>query len=159
MKRAATARRRGFAIGPWVQRALALGLLLVAGPASASTPLGLWINQKQTAVVRVAPCETGLCARIVWLAKPYRKDGTLKRDAGQPWCGLTVVRDWRPGADAAAWAAGTVHDPASGATYRGRLRLSGDSLEVRGFVLVPLLGRTLVWRRVASVPGACPRSP
>ncbi len=141
-----------------MRRAVILGLVLAAAPASAGTPLGLWINQQQTVVVRVAPCETGLCARIVWLAKPYRKDGTLKRDAGQPRCGLTVVRDWQPG-DGATWGPGTIYDPASGTTYRGRLRLvDADILAVRGYVLLPALGRTLLWRRVASVPGPCPRA-
>lgn len=156
---AATAWRGEFAIRSRVQRALALGLLLAAGPASAGTPLGLWINAKQTVAVRVAPCDSGLCARIVWLAKPYRKDGALKRDGGRPWCGLTVVHDWQP-AVGAAWAAGSVYAPASGTSYRGRIRLTAaDTLAVRGYKLHPLIGRTLVWRRLAAAPGGCPHAP
>lgn len=138
------------------RRATVAGLMLAVWPAHAGTPLGLWINEKQTVAVRVAPCETRLCGRIVWLAKPFRKDGTLKRDEGRPLCGLDVMRDFAP-AEGGTWLEGSIYDPASSSTYSGRMRLTdADTLEVRGYALVSVLGRTVIWHRVADVPGACP---
>ncbi len=140
-------------------RSLPLLLLFAAWPSLATTPVGVWINEKQTVAVRVAPCDTALCGRIVWLAKPFRKDGTLKRDEGRPLCGLTVMQGFRPGEDGSAWLEGSVYDPASSTNYRGRMQLTdADTLEVRGYALVSLFGRTVVWRRRAEPPGACPVS-
>lgn len=138
------------------RRATVAGLMFAVWPALAGTPLGLWINEKQTVAVRVAPCETRLCGRIVWLAKPFRKDGTLKRDEGRPLCGLAVMQDFAPVEDG-AWLEGSIYDPASSTTYSGRMRLTdADTLEVRGYALVSLLGRTVIWHRMAEVPGTCP---
>jgi len=48
------------------------------------------------------------------------------------------------------WQGGTVLDPANGKTYRCKLKLSGggDTLSVRGYLGVALLGRTQTWVRV-----------
>ena len=138
------------------RRAIAAGLVFAVWPAHAVTPLGLWINEKQTVAVHLAPCEARLCGRIVWLAKPFRKDGTLKRDEGRPLCGLAVMHGFTP-VEGSAWLEGSIYDPASSSTYSGRMRLTDpDTLEVRGYALVSVLGRTVIWHRVAEVPGACP---
>lgn len=140
----------------FARRAVMSGLMFALCSAHASTPLGLWINEKQTVAVRVAPCETRLCGRIVWLAKPFRKDGTLKRDEGRPLCGLVVMQDFAS-VQGGAWLEGTIYDPASRSTYSGRMRLTdADTLEVRGYALVSVLGRTVLWRRVTDVPDTCP---
>ena len=47
------------------------------------------------------------------------------------------------------WGGGTVYDPESGKTYKGKMRLAASNrLEMRGFVGISLLGRTTVWTRV-----------
>ncbi|HVS03051.1 MAG TPA: DUF2147 domain-containing protein [Thermoanaerobaculia bacterium] len=47
------------------------------------------------------------------------------------------------------WTGGTVYDPANGKTYRGQMTLKGpDTLELRGYVGIPLFGRTSTWKRV-----------
>ena len=43
---------------------------------------------------------------------------------------------------------GRVYDPGSGNTYKCRIKLEGDKAEVRGYILVPLLGRTEIAYRV-----------
>ena len=53
-------------ITPW-----ALGCLgPIAAAAVAATPAatleGEWINQAGSVIVRIAPCETGLCAIVSW---------------------------------------------------------------------------------------------
>jgi uncharacterized protein (DUF2147 family) len=46
------------------------------------------------------------------------------------------------------WAGGTVYDPDSGHTYRCHLELTGpDTLRLRGFIGISLLGRSQVWTR------------
>ena len=52
--------------------------------------------------------------------------------------------------DAALWDGGDILDPGNGKVYRVRLRPvdGGKKLEVRGFVGMPMLGRTQTWIRV-----------
>ena len=68
----------------------------------------------------------------------------------QPLQGLTLIRGLKAHAEeAGVWEGGTILDPESGTEYRLKVRLTaqGQQLEVRGYVGVPLLGRTQVWLR------------
>ncbi|MBN1327649.1 MAG: DUF2147 domain-containing protein, partial [Candidatus Cloacimonetes bacterium] len=47
------------------------------------------------------------------------------------------------------WKGGTIYDPESGKTYSCTMKLSGDQLEIRGFIGISLLGRTEVWSRIS----------
>jgi uncharacterized protein (DUF2147 family) len=47
------------------------------------------------------------------------------------------------------WSGGTIYDPNSGKTYRCIVTwVDGDELKVRGYIGVPMLGRTETWTRV-----------
>ena len=51
------------------------------------------------------------------------------------------------------WTGGTIYDPNSGKTYRCIITwVDANSLKVRGYVGVPMLGRTETWTRVQD-PG------
>ncbi len=50
---------------------------------------------------------------------------------------------------------GTIYDPGSGTTYWCRLTLDGDRLLLRGYVGVPLFGRTTAWIRVGAEERVC----
>jgi uncharacterized protein (DUF2147 family) len=46
------------------------------------------------------------------------------------------------------WGGGRIYDPETGKTYRCKLTLDSDhKLEVRGYIGISLLGRTMVWTR------------
>lgn len=47
------------------------------------------------------------------------------------------------------WAGGEILDPKNGKIYRAKMSLSedGNSLNVRGFIGVSLIGRTQTWHR------------
>jgi len=47
------------------------------------------------------------------------------------------------------WTGGTIYDPNSGKTYRCIITwVDGNTLKVRGYIGVPMLGRTETWTRV-----------
>ena len=49
------------------------------------------------------------------------------------------------------WEDGTIYDPKTGNTYSGSMELEGpETIKVRGFVGISLMGRTDVWIRVRS---------
>lgn len=122
------------------------------------SPAGVWINDKKTVAVRVYSCDHSedLCGKIVWLKKPYRRSGELKQVDGQPFCGLQVLIDFRPSGPA-RWSEGVIFDAAKDTYYKGIVEMAGpDTLKVRGYLLLPLLGKTLNWRRIDGPPGLCP---
>ena len=51
--------------------------------------------------------------------------------------------------DGNVWQGGTLYDPASGRTYKGRIRrLNAFEIELRGYVGVPAFGRGETWTRL-----------
>jgi uncharacterized protein (DUF2147 family) len=64
----------------------------------------------------------------------------------KPILGMIIL--WGLEKDGDSWDGGTILDPQSGSTYRCHVKLaSRDALEVRGYVGIPLLGRTQTWKR------------
>jgi uncharacterized protein (DUF2147 family) len=65
----------------------------------------------------------------------------------KPVVGMVIIRDFQPHGD--FWSGGTVLDPKTGKIYRGKIWAVGtDTLRMRGFVGISLLGRTETWRRI-----------
>jgi len=65
----------------------------------------------------------------------------------RPIVGLQIMGDF-VAARANRWESGRIYDPESGKTYKCKLSLvSTNRLEVRGYVGVSLLGRTVSWTR------------
>ena len=133
---------RGFLRG-----AAALALALAASPAStalAASPVGAWSTENGHGVIAIEPCGDALCGRIVGIdRKPSEPMPFDSR--GRPQCGLTIIANQRPKGDG-TWR-GEITDPRNGATYQVNLWLDeSGNLRLRGFLGVPLLGATQVWR-------------
>ena len=56
---------------------------------------------------------------------------------------------WGVKQDGSRWSGGQILDPHNGKTYKVRLSLedNGQKLDVRGYVGMPMLGRTQTWIR------------
>ena len=116
-------------------------LLLADG--TTAPELGTWLTQNGKAVVAITPCGQGLCGRLVGLT--LAKPGAVVRDVwGRSECNETIVRMRRLGANG-HWH-GTVTDPRNGASYAAELWRTGNTLHLRGFVLLPALGSTQDWQ-------------
>ena len=65
----------------------------------------------------------------------------------QPVLGMTILWNFHRHGD--TWRDGEVLDPEEGRIYRATLRVldDGKRLELRGYIGVPLLGRSQVWER------------
>jgi uncharacterized protein (DUF2147 family) len=57
--------------------------------------------------------------------------------------GKVIVKDMKK--DGKEWSGGTVYDPKSGKTYEGKMWRDGDNLKLRGFVGMPVFGRSSTW--------------
>jgi uncharacterized protein (DUF2147 family) len=65
----------------------------------------------------------------------------------QPIIGMTIINGMK--GSGAEYSGGTILDPANGKTYHSKMTVidNGTKLEVRGYIGVPLLGRTQTWIR------------
>ena len=123
---------------------LAIGMIASMALAEPMTsPLGTWSTENGHGVVAIVPCGDALCGRIVGIdRKPTEPMPTDVH--GRPQCGLTIITNQKPKADG-TWV-GQITDPRDGSTWQAMLRLDGGNLHLRGFIGIPLLGSTQIWR-------------
>lgn len=142
--------------------ALWAALTTAAATAYAQTPtvLGYW-RTPTGAITHIAPCGQKLCVEIVALAPsdPLRTDShnpdrTLR---GRSLCGLRIGEGFVE-VDPQHARGGHLYDPKSGHTYSGQMTAEGDHLNLRGYIGLPIFGRSETWVR-ASKPPPCPPSP
>lgn len=140
---------------------LGLVLALLAGAAAAQgapSPVGLWKTYSDRTgqadgLVRITEANGELEGRIERVLSPPAPSPNPLCEActgalrNQPVVGLRILHGMR--ADGDVWSGGEILDPDDGRVYRCTLRLTdgGRKLEVRGYVGVPLFGRTQVWQR------------
>jgi uncharacterized protein (DUF2147 family) len=124
--------------------------------------LGEWLTEEGKAKVEIYSCEDSYCGKIVWLKEPKNPDGTNKRDANNPdenlrsrtIVGTNILTGLRYEGEE-EWEDGEIYDPESGKTYSCRLELKDqNTLEVRGFIGLSLLGRSQTWTRNRQVQGS-----
>lgn len=138
-------------------------LLPSAAPAQESTTdtaaeadgiLGVWKTADGKALVEVYRCEESYCGRLLWI-RDSLKNGTPALDdknpdeslRTRPVRGLTIMRGFEYDGEN-IWTGGKVYDPESGNDYQGKLELvDPNTLDLRGYVLLPLFGRTERWIR------------
>lgn len=108
-------------------------------------PSGLWLTKKMDTAVRIEACGNLLCGYISWL----RPDVAQMTPDGMPLCNHKVL--WGFEKDTAhpdLWKGGTILRANEGKTYSGRLRFRGpDEIELRGYLGVPLVGKTYTLTR------------
>ncbi len=129
-----------------------------AQSAAAQGVTGWWIDQTGKAGIVISPCGGELCGKIEWLRQPLTAAGTPKTDIHNPdtadrsrlICGLTMLGGFTE-AQNGSWKGGWIYDPNSGNTYKSKMHVGADGkLHVRGYIGVPLLGRTEVMTRPAT---------
>lgn len=154
---------------PSIKRLLAMpsGVVLCALAAAASlgagapqpTAAGLWEKVGDSGMpaawFRIIDCGGRYEGKIV---KMFPTSGENPSDwrcteckgdqRNAPVLGLTFIKNMRK--DGLTYEGGTILDPRDGATYSAILQLSpdGGQLTVRGYLGIPLLGRSEVWKRL-----------
>lgn len=142
---------------------LIIAMFLLSQPVSALTGdevLGQWLTPEGKSKVEIFPCAEHYCGRIVWLKEPrFPEDdpqaGETKIDRNnpnpalhkRPILGLQLMHGFVYDGEG-KWHKGQIYDPNNGKTYSCKMQLSdANTLEVRGFIGISLLGRTSIWRR------------
>jgi uncharacterized protein (DUF2147 family) len=117
--------------------------------------LGQWLTAGGESRVEIYRCDsTTYCGKIVWLRDPL-KDGKPVIDdknpedslKSRPVLGLQILRGFTYAGDR-LWSGGKIYDPKSGNDYSAKMTLVNEqNLELRGYVVIPLFGRTEKWTR------------
>jgi uncharacterized protein (DUF2147 family) len=145
--------------------ALVAGLSLAAPAARGADagPTGVWLDQSGRGGIDIEPCGTKLCGKLVWLKVPLNEQGKPKTDIHnpdtalqqRPLCGVPVL-DGFVADGPNAWTGGTIYDAASGKTYTSNIALNPDgTLHVRGYVGLPIFGKSQTWTRPAGDLARC----
>lgn len=121
--------------------------------------VGIWKTGDGNAVVRIYKNEQKYQGKIVWLKEPIDPDtAKAKLDKNNPTqtlqnrpiLGLINIWGFRQ-TEKNVWEEGNIYDPKSGNTYSCTIKMTGpNSLEVRGYIGVSLIGRTDNWTRQIS---------
>jgi uncharacterized protein (DUF2147 family) len=138
-------------------------LLIAAAPAMAlaqATPVGVWKTiddktQTERSQLRITESAGVLSGRVEKLLAPDAKhDGICDKCSDdrkdKPMVGLEVLRGVKKASEDNTWDGGTILDALEGKIYKVRLQPieGGKKLEVRGYIGMPMLGRTQTWIRV-----------
>ncbi len=124
--------------------------------------LGVWNNEEKDAKIEIFKCDEKYCGKIISLNEPNYPSGSKEGKPGsprlddknpdaakrsKPIIGLQIVNNFIFAGNG-VWKDGTVYDPKTGNTYHGKMTLvSMHKLVLRGFVGIPLFGRSTTWTR------------
>ncbi len=138
--------------------ALATSFVSVAGAADSMSPVGLWKTiddktGKPKSLVRIADVGGELRGTVEKLFREASEDQNPKCDKctderkDKPVIGMTILTGMK--ADNDHFAGGQILDPNNGKIYKSKMELEdkGKKLKVRGYIGVPMLGRSQVWMR------------
>jgi len=118
--------------------------------------LGTWLNESGKAKVKIVKRGTKFYGKIIWLRDPNDESGKQKLDKEnpkkelktKPIVGLEILKGFKYVGDK-KWEGGTIYDPENGKTYDCNIAMKdNNTLKIRGYVGISLLGRTTVWSRV-----------
>jgi len=130
---------------------LAVLSLSIADPTPAID--GIWLSGDGDGWIEISATDTALNGLITGSpnASPERPDTDEKNPdpalRDRPLVGLNLFAGFKYDGDG-RWSGGTIYDPNSGKTYRCIVTwIDHDTLKVRGYVGVPILGRTETWTR------------
>jgi uncharacterized protein (DUF2147 family) len=112
----------------------------------------VWYNQEKTSKIQVYKAKDGkFYGKIIWLKEPLR-NGKPKVDEqnpdekkrSQPTLGLIVLTGLKKDGDK-DYEDGKIYDPKNGKTYSCKASYKGNTLDLRGYVGISLIGRTSTW--------------
>ena len=117
--------------------------------------LGTWLTAGGESKVEIYRCDSATyCGKIIWLRDPLKEGKPVTDDKNpedslksRPVLGLQILRGFTYAGDR-LWSGGKIYDPKSGNDYSAKITLVDEqNLDLRGYVVIPLFGRTEKWTR------------
>lgn len=123
---------------------------------NANDIVGTWLTPgKEPAKVQIYKSGERFYGKIIWLQNAMDKDlpkvdvnNPDKTKRNNPVVGLIILTGFKFNNDD-EWRGGYIYDPESGKTYNSYMYLKDmNTLKLRGYVGISLLGRTETWARI-----------
>ncbi|MDD2326424.1 MAG: DUF2147 domain-containing protein [Alphaproteobacteria bacterium] len=115
--------------------------------------LGIWLPEEQDAAIELYACEDRICGRFYWLKDDSKESPSLDDRNPDPvqrnrhLCGLTFMGGFKADGKG-GYTGGWLYSPRHGSMFSAALTLKDkDTLELRGYVFLPLLGGSQHWNR------------
>lgn len=118
--------------------------------------VGTWLVGSGKAHIQIYKYADKYAGKIAWLRDPLNEQGKPKVDKNNPdvskrnnpLMGNVNMLGFKYAGDK-TWKDGTIYDSENGKTYSCNIKLVDDNtLEVRGYIGISLIGRTDTWKRV-----------
>ncbi len=124
----------------------------------AQSPLGTWKTiddetKEEKSYVKIYETEKGeLEGKIIKILTPGREEAKCEKCSGenknQPIKGMVILKDLKK-SNSQNWKGGRILDPNNGKEYKAKINLKDENtLEVRGYIGLAMIGRTQTWYRV-----------
>jgi len=128
---------------------------LAARGQQADQVLGQWLSEDKDGKIEVYKTGDKYFGKLIWASKMYEADGRTPRKDEKNTDPALRSRNLRDLVllsnfiyDDGVYTDGKIYDPKSGKTYSCKMTMSGEKLNIRGYVGLSILGRTTVWTRV-----------
>jgi uncharacterized protein (DUF2147 family) len=117
--------------------------------------IGVWKDGKGKGHVQIFKLNGKYYGKVIWLSNPKDENGKPKVDKNnpnasqrnKPLLGLTMLKNFKYDED--EWSGGQIYNPSDGKEYKAYMKLKDqNTLAVRGYVGISLLGKTDTWTRV-----------
>jgi uncharacterized protein (DUF2147 family) len=121
---------------------------------SSQSIIGTWLSESKDGKILVYSSGNKFFGKLVGGDKLYDEKGNPRKDLhnpdeklkDRPLLNLIILSNFIY--SDGKWTQGHVYDPKNGKLYNAMLTLKGNQLEIRGYVGIPLFGRTTVWTRI-----------
>ncbi len=118
-------------------------------------PTGLWLTENKRSVIKVTRCGDSICGKVHWIIKDGMTVDSKNPDEkyrGKPMCGLQILSGFKNNPkNAKVWEGGQIYKADEGKVYTSTVSVTGpDSMNVRGYVGMPLFGKSQNWTRVTA---------
>ncbi|OGT47689.1 MAG: hypothetical protein A3E82_00905 [Gammaproteobacteria bacterium RIFCSPHIGHO2_12_FULL_38_11] len=134
-------------------------VIFAKSPENMNSVVGCWqtVDAKThelSSIIEIKPSGKYFIGTIVkTYPQPGEKPSLCKHckgdDKNKPTLGLTIIKNMI--CTPSYCSHGTILDPRHGSVYHATMQLikGGEFIKVRGYIGIPLLGRTVVWHRVS----------
>jgi uncharacterized protein (DUF2147 family) len=136
--------------------ACCVALLIISAPAVMAdnhSPEGLWLTENERSVISIKRCPEGYCGFIHWITEGGMQFDEKNDDPAlhnRPLCGMKILWGFKQ-QNATNWIDGNIYKADDGDLYNATLQtLPKGTLLVRGYVGMPLFGKSQVWTPVSG---------
>ena len=133
-------------------------VFVLSSSLSAQTIFGKWNSFAENtneieSVIEVYEKDGKAYAKIIEITDPERQEATCFKCKGkrkdQRILGMDILTGLKKDDD--EWSGGKILDPKNGKEYKCYIKLlDDDTLKLRGYIGISLLGRTAIWKRAKS---------